>query len=75
MIDAFDRAEHWRSRARELRKIARSMQEAEVRINLLAIADGVENHAQALEGMAITLHCTAQVFHEETAEALADAAD
>jgi hypothetical protein len=31
------------------------MREADARTNLLAIADVVENHAQTLEGMAITL--------------------
>jgi hypothetical protein len=51
------------------------MQETDVRTNLLAIADVIENHAQALEGMALRLHCTAQVFHEDTTEGFADAAD
>ena len=75
MIDPFDKAERWRSRAAELRLIADRMHEPDARFGLLDIAAGLEHHAQSLEDMAVRLHCTGRVFRGSATEMVAEAVD
>ena len=72
MIDPFDKAERWRSRAAELRAIANRTHEPEARAGLLEIADGLDHHSRALENMAVALHCTGRVFRGSATEVVAD---
>lgn len=74
MIDPFAKAEQWRGRAAALRTSANRMREREVRASLLAIADGLEHHARALENMSVRLHCTGRVFCRQATEVV-EAAD
>ena len=73
MIDPFDKAELWRSRAAELRTIAKRTREPAARASLLEIADGLEHHSRALEGMAVTLRCTGRVFRGSATEVVVEA--
>ena len=75
MIDPFDKAERWRSRAAELRGIADRMREPDARLRLLDIADGLEHHARSLEGMAVRLRCTGRVFRGSATEVVAEAGE
>lgn len=75
MIDAFEKADRWRSRAAELRIIADTAHQQAVRWALLDMANSFEHHAHALTKMAIALHCTGPVFREDATTVVADAAD
>ena len=75
MIDPFDKAELWRSRAAELRTIAGRMQEPDARFGLLDIAAGLEHHAQSLEDMAVQLRCTGRVFRGSATEVVIETVD
>jgi hypothetical protein len=48
-VDAFNKAENWRRRAKELRALADSMQEPAAAASLCEIADSLEHHAANLE--------------------------
>jgi hypothetical protein len=75
MLDPFDKADHWRSRAEELRAIADATREPDARAGLLAIAGGLEHHARSLEDMAVTLHCTDRVFRANATEVVTEPAE
>lgn len=80
MIDPFAKAEQWRARATELRKLAGRMHEREARAGLVAMAEGLEHHARSLIGMALKLHCAGKVFRRHATETvpegdMAEAAD
>ena len=75
MIDPFDKAERWRSRAAELRTMAGRLRDRQARTGLLEIAVGLEHHADSLEDMAVRLHCTGRVFRGSATEVVIETVD
>ena len=55
MLDPFDRAQRWRTRAAELRAVAEGMSEAVARDSLLRIADSLLHHAVNLETVSLKI--------------------
>lgn len=74
MIDPFAKAEQWRSRSDELRRIAVEMHEPTARASLLSIADSLDHHACALGDMAVRLRCIAPVFRESATDVVREPA-
>ena len=53
MMDPLDRAERYRSRAEELRRMADGMRERDARAALLAVAEGLDHHARNLDATGV----------------------
>jgi hypothetical protein len=71
MMDPFNRAEHWRARAEELRVIAVGLHERDARAVIRAVADSLDLHARNLEAVAVKFRWG----HRPSCRALPAAAD
>jgi hypothetical protein len=68
MMDPFNRAERWRSRAAELRAIADRLSERDARASTLAIANSLEHHARNLEAVAVKFNYGGRAALREAAD-------